>query len=136
MRHNVYGKHLGRSNNERLALFRGLVRSLFLNGSISTTEPKAKAIKGLVDKLITAGKKNNQATKRIITSFLSESQVEDRLMKEIVPVYSERTSGFTTTTKLGRRVGDGAMMVKVSLIESGSKEKKEIKKEGKDKKEE
>ena len=51
MRHRVYGKHLGRDKDQRTTLFKGLVRSLFIHGTIQTSEAKAKAIKGLVDKV-------------------------------------------------------------------------------------
>ena len=66
MRHKVYGKHLGRDKNQRTALFRGLVRSLFLQGSITTTDTKAKAVKGMVDRLITKSKDKTEASKRVI----------------------------------------------------------------------
>lgn len=99
MRHNVNGKKLGRDKNERTALFKNLVRSLILHGSIITTEVKAKAIKGLVDKMI------NQAKKKSTTQF-----------KEIIPRLKTRVSGYTSVVKLGPRQGDGAMMVKMSLL--------------------
>lgn len=116
MRHKVYGKHLGRDKNQRTALFRGLVRSLFLQESITTTETKAKAIKGLVDKLITKSKDKSEASKRVIVSTISQPEVINKLMLEIGPRYSKRQSGFTQTVRLGKRAGDGAMLVKMNLI--------------------
>ncbi|MBI2334821.1 hypothetical protein HYU96_03380 [Candidatus Daviesbacteria bacterium] len=91
MRHKVYGKHLGRDKNERTALFKNLVQSLFLHGSIQTTQAKAKAIKGLVDKII------------------NKSKPKD-------PRFRSRTSGYTSIVNLGPRKGDGAMMVKMTLL--------------------
>lgn len=120
MRHRVYGKHLGRDKNQRTALFRGLIRSLFLQGSITTTETKAKAIKSLVDKLITKSKDKSEASKRVIISTISDSEVIDKLIKEIGPKYSKRQSGFTQTVRLGKRSGDGAMLVRMNLIEEES----------------
>ncbi|MDO8570095.1 MAG: 50S ribosomal protein L17 [Candidatus Daviesbacteria bacterium] len=116
MRHRVYGKHLGRDKNQRTALFRGLIRSLFLQGSITTTETKVKAIKGMVDKLITKSKDMSEASKRVIVSTISDTEVIDKLIKEIGPSFAHRQSGFTQTVRLGKRAGDGAMLVKMSLI--------------------
>lgn len=122
MRHNVYGKHLGRNKNQREALFKGLVRALFLRESIQTTEIKAKAIKGLVDRLITYSKKGTPAAKRQLESFLVDPESVDKLNTQIAPRYLDRVSGFTNLVKLGARVGDGAMMVQMSLIKKSQKE--------------
>lgn len=127
MRHRVYGKHLSRDTNERTALFRGLIRNLFLQESITTTESKAKAIKGLVDKLISDSKKNTNAAKNSIISYLPQVEVNKKLMEEIAPRFPDRISGFTTLVKLGRRLGDGTMMVKMSLIDDRKIETKEKK---------
>ena len=123
MRHRVYGKHLGRDKNERTALFKSLVGALILHGSIETTESKAKAIKGLVDKIITQAKSKN--TKTLVTAYLTQKSVQDKLFKEIVPGVSKRNSGYTSVVKLGRRFGDNAMKVRMSLL---MEEKKEVKK--------
>lgn len=114
MRHKVYGRHLGRTKNQRTALFKSLVRSLFIAESIETTEAKAKSIKGLVDSLITQAKSAN--TRRLISQFISNPKIEDKLVKDLVPRMKGRISGYTSVVKLGRRLGDGAMMVKVSLL--------------------
>lgn len=118
MRHRVYGKHLGRDKDQRTALFKSLVRSLILEESIKTTQPKAKAVKGLVDKIITQAK--SETSKRLVSQFLVHKNVQDKLTKEILPRVKSRTSGYTSMVKLGPRLGDGAMMVKVSLILEGA----------------
>lgn len=129
MRHKVYGKHLGRSKDQRTALFKSLVRSLILEESIKTTQPKAKAIKGLVDKIINQAK--SPISKRLVSQFLTQKQVQEKLTKEILPRVKSRSSGYTSLVKLGPRLGDGAMMVKMSLlldvatkVAKGSKETK------------
>ena len=119
MRHRVYGRHLGRSKNARTALFRNLVRSLFISESIQTTEGKAKAIKGLVDKIITQAK--SPATRRLVSKFLTDTKVAEKLIKEITPRLVSRNSGYTSIVKLGRRVGDGSMIVRMSLLIEGKK---------------
>lgn len=128
MRHRVYGKHLGRNKNQRTALFKGLVRSLILHESIQTTAPKSKAIKGLVDKLIVKGKDKSNASVNFIKSILPHEEVMKKLIEDIAPRFKDRNSGFTQVARLGVRQGDGAMMVKMSLI-SDQIGKSEIKKE-------
>lgn len=114
MRHRVYGKHLGRSKDQRTALFKSLVRSLILEETIKTTAPKAKAIKGLVDKIITQAK--SVTSKRLVAQFLTHKTVLDKLNNEILPRVGSRNSGYTSVVRVGARQGDGAMIVKMSLI--------------------
>lgn len=116
MRHRVYGKHLNRDKNQRTSLFRGLVRSLILHESIETTQAKAKAIKGLVDKLITAGRKDTESSRRVVNTFITQQDISQKLLKNIAPRYTDRVSGYTQMVRLGNRQGDGAMMVRMSLI--------------------
>lgn len=125
MRHRVYGKHLGRNKDERDNLFRGLVQALLTHGTIQTSESRAKAIKGLVDKVITSAKDKNGQGK--IQSFLTDKNLRERLIKEIIPKLGTRTSGYTTVVRMGTRVGDQTTMVRMSLI--GAEELKPIEKE-------
>lgn len=127
MRHRVYGKHLSRDKNQRTALFRSLVGALFIHGSIETTESKAKSVKALVDKIINQAKNKN--TQRLVQSFLIQKPIQEKLIKEIGPALKDRTSGYTSIVRLGSRPGDGAMIVKMSLlgnISKGLPEKKEV----------
>lgn len=119
MRHKVYGKHLGRDKDQRTALFKSLVRSLILEESIKTTAPKAKAIKGLIDKIITQAK--SETSKRMVAQFLTHKNVLDKLNTEILPRMGSRTSGYTSVVRMGPRMGDGAMIVKMSLILDAAK---------------
>lgn len=114
MRHRVYGSKLGRNKNQRTALFKNLVQSLILHSSIQTTEAKAKAIKGLVDKIINQAK--NPDTRRLLQTFLISKKTQEKLIKEIIPLLKSRTSGYTSLIRMGQRKGDGAMMVKISLL--------------------
>lgn len=124
MRHRVYGKHLGRNKDERDTLFKGLVYSLLSHGTIQTSEVKAKAIKGLVDKIINLAK--DKKRERQLQSFVTDKNLRERLVKEIIPRLDTRTSGFTSLVKLGTRIGDQTMMVRMSLI--GAEELKPIEK--------
>lgn len=114
MRHRVYGKKLGRTKNQRTALFKSLVQSLILSEKIETTASKAKAIKGLVDNIISQAKSPN--TRRLVSQFITSKKVFDKLIIEIVPRLGSRTSGFTSVVKLGSRQGDNASMVRMSLL--------------------
>lgn len=120
MKHNVYGKKLSRDKNQRTALFKGLVRSLILFESISTTQAKAKAIQGLVDKLITQAK--SPTNKRFVNQFITDKNASQKLFDDIVPKLKSRNSGYTSVIKLGFRQGDGAMMVRMNLILDKEKE--------------
>lgn len=115
MRHRIYGKHLGRDKNQRTALFRGLVRSLLLHEAIITTEAKAKSIKGLVDNLVSDSLKNTPSSQQKVASFIVQEEVIQKLT-DLKPKFAGRTSGFTTLVKMGKRAGDGAMLVKMSLV--------------------
>lgn len=106
MRHRVYGKHLGRNKDQRKTLFKGLVHSLLSHGTIQTSETRAKAIKGLVDKIINAAKKNPK----------SVPQDLQELTVRIIPKLGTRTSGYTKVVRMGTRLGDQTTMVKMSLI--------------------
>lgn len=114
MRHKVYGKHLGRDANARTALFRNLVQSLFLEEKIVTSEAKAKAIKGTVDKLINQAK--SPSTRRLVNQFVTHKKTQEKLIKELLPRLKNRNSGYTSIIRLGRRMGDNTAMVQVSLI--------------------
>ncbi len=114
MRHRVYGYKLKRDNDSRQLLFKGLVKSLFTHGTIQTSEAKAKAIKGLVDKMITLAK--NSKTQDKFHSYISNSSLSDRFVKEVLPKMGNRVSGYTSTIRMGTRSGDQTMMIKMSLI--------------------
>ncbi len=114
MRHRVYGKKLGRNSNERSGLFKSLVQSLFTHGTITTSQTKAAAIKGMVDKIITAAKNKN--AQKLLQSFFADKLLQERIIKEIVPKLQNRISGYTSLMKIGVREGDRTTLVKMSLI--------------------
>lgn len=127
MRHKVYGAHLSRDKNQRTALFKNLVRSLIISEGIQTTEAKAKAIKGLVDKTINQAK--SPSTRRLLGQFLIDKSAQEKLIKELLPRLKDRNSGYTRLIKIGRRLGDGAMIVKMELILGEEKKAEPVKKE-------
>lgn len=129
MRHKVYGRHLGRDKNARVALFKNLVRSLILEEEITTSVPKAKAVKGLVDKIINQAK--TPTTRKLVSQFLTDQKALDKLIKEIAPKLSDRKSGYTSLVRVGQRLGDGTTLVKMSFVEGKKVTQKEEKTETK-----
>lgn len=113
MRHRVYGSKLGRNKNERAALLKSLAIQLFLHGTITTSESKAKAVKGMIDKIINLAKNKN--SQKLLESF-SNKLLQERLIKEIAPKLQNRVSGYTSLIRLGEREGDRSTLVKMSLI--------------------
>ena len=121
MRHHKKGRKLNRNIKQRKALFKGLVQSLIMNEQIKTTEAKAKAIKGLTDKLITKAKIGSLSARRQLLAFLPDKKAVHKLFDVIVPRLSSRSSGFTRFVRLGRRRGDNTMIVKVELVDKAIK---------------
>lgn len=107
---------LGRNQGHRKALLRNQVNSLIRHGRIETTEAKAKAIRPLVDKMITLGKRGDLAARRQAASFLNQKDVVAKLFDEVAPKYADREGGYTRVLKLGPRRGDAAPMSLVELV--------------------
>ena len=117
MRHKVAGRKLGRSSAHRRALYRNLVTDLLGYEKIVTTEAKAKEIRGLADKMITLGKEGGLNSRRQALSFILDKTVVEKVFAELAPRYAERPGGYTRITKLGPRLGDGAAMVQLELVQ-------------------
>jgi large subunit ribosomal protein L17 len=124
MRHRVAGRHLNRTTSHRQAMFRNLVTELFRHGRIKTTQAKAKAIRSDVEKLITVAKKVSpddavarMNARRRVDRYVREKSVAVKLFDEIAPRYVDRPGGYTRIYKLGPRLGDGAEMVVLELVE-------------------
>lgn len=117
MRKRIFGRRLKRDKNERKALFRSLMSSLVLHGKIRTTEAKAKAIKGEVEKLVTHAKNKGEEGRRLILSTVPSEVIADRIISEIAPKFITRPGGYTRILKVGARVKDGADMVILTWVE-------------------
>ncbi len=119
MRKNVFGRRFKRDKNERKALFKGLLSALVLRERIKTTEPKAKAIKGDADKIVTKAKKNGDLAKRMLGDILN-SQALEKLVNDIAPRFKNRNGGYTRIIRIGKRFGDNAMEVVMEWTEKGN----------------
>ena len=116
MRHKVVGRKLGRSTGHRRAMYRNLVTDLLDYERITTTEAKAKEVRGLAEKMITLGKDGGLNSRRQALSFIIDKKVIEKVFTELAPRYAERPGGYTRITKLGPRLGDGAAMVQLELV--------------------
>jgi large subunit ribosomal protein L17 len=117
MRHNVGGRKLGRSSAHRKALYRNLVTDLLNHEKITTTEAKAKEIRSMAERMITLGKEGKLHSRRRALAFILDEKVADKVFTTLAPRYAERPGGYTRLTKIGPRLGDGAPMVQLELVE-------------------
>jgi large subunit ribosomal protein L17 len=106
----------GRPTNQRRALLRGLATAVLKEGRITTTETKAKAIKPVVEKLITLGKRGDLHARRQVLAYVLEETVVTRLFEEIAPNYAQRNGGYTRIYKAAPRRGDGAPQAILELV--------------------
>ena len=141
MRHRVAGRILGRKTNHRRAMFRNMAVSLFTHGQITTTLPKAKAVRPFVERLISAAKKGDLHARRRVLAQLGGDQVMVKhdndddvvrnkygevtggprvikhLFEEIAPVYADRNGGYTRIIRLGKhRIGDATDLCVLQLV--------------------
>lgn len=117
MRHNVYGRKLSRTKNERRRLFQGLVKDLIKHGNIETSLAKAKAIQPMVDKLITKAKHGKGGQFRTIQRTLADKEIAKLFLSEIQTRFIHRTSGFTRIIRLGQRLGDATEQVRLQFVD-------------------
>lgn len=118
MRKQVFGRKLSRSRKSRVALFRSLIKALIVNGKITTTKAKTKAIQGQADKIITIAKKADLSARRKALALLgNDRKVNDFLFSKIGPLFKNRQSGFTRMILLPRRRGDNAEMATLEWVE-------------------
>ena len=116
-RHGYKGRKLGRQRDQRRALLKGLATSLVMEESIETTLPKAKELVRYIEKLITKAKKSNLANRRAVIAGLSTQVAAVKLVDQIAPQLTGRTSGHVRVERTRLRVGDGAQMAIVEFID-------------------
>lgn len=114
MRHLKSGRKLNRSASHRWALMRNLVTSLFQYERIRTTDPKAKELRGLADRVIGLGKEGTLHARRQALGIVQDEAVVHKVFDTLAPRYKERPGGYTRIVKIGWRHGDNAS---ISLIE-------------------
>jgi large subunit ribosomal protein L17 len=115
MRHHNNIKKFGRVRKVRSGLMKSLALSLVLNGKIKTTDVKARAIRPIVEKMVTTGKANTITSKRLLVSRVG-SLGANKIMKDISPKYAERKGGYLRITKLPARKSDGSLMSVIEFV--------------------
>jgi large subunit ribosomal protein L17 len=116
MRHLKAGKKLGRNTSHRRALLRNLVTSLIVEERIETTVPKAKAMRPLVEKMVTLGKRGDLAARRLASGFLMTRESVDKLFDSIGPRFGDRNGGYLRIVRTGFQKGDGAEKAFIELL--------------------
>ena len=97
-------------------MFRNLAASLVIYEKVKTTEAKAKAIRPIVEKLITIGKENNLTARRRLLQYLYSENAVRKILEVLSPKYKERKGGYTRIIKLGERQGDGAKTAQIEFV--------------------
>ena len=110
------GKRFGGDAAHQKAMFGNLVASMIAAEAIVTTEAKAKAIRPVVEKVVTKAKKGGVHNHRQVVAFIRDKDMAHKLFEEIGPRYANRSGGYTRILKLGPRHGDNAPMARIELL--------------------
>jgi len=116
MRHHSNVKKFGREKTQRHALIRSLTRNLIRDNRVHTTFAKAKALRPLVEKLVTKAKSDTVATRRLIVSRIHSPVETKKLIEVIAPKYKTRPGGYTRIVRMPNRDLDGAEMALIEFV--------------------
>lgn len=117
MRHLKSGRHLNRTSSHRKAMFKNMANSLFRHEIIKTTLPKAKELRRTAEPLITLGKVDSVANRRLAFARLRDKEMVAKLFTDLGPRYQDRPGGYLRIMKCGFRAGDSAPMAYVELVD-------------------
>ena len=110
-------RRLNREKSIRRSILASLTKDVILNGSVLTTEARAKEVRKFVDKMVTYGKKGTLVCRRKALAFLNnDTKVVDKVFNELAKTYETRNGGYTRIIKIKERIGDDALMVKLELV--------------------
>jgi len=124
MNHGHGYRKLGRESSHRKALLRNLATSFLEHGKITTTVPKAKELRSVVEKMITLGKRGDLHARRQVESVLFSSDVSRKVFADLANRFKTRNGGYTRIVRLGERFGDGAEMCNFELVDFAANEGK------------
>lgn len=116
-RHDYRGRKFSRERDQRRALIKGLATSLVEHGKIETTLPKAKELVRFIEKIITKAKKGDLHNRRQVIASLSTQAAAFKLVDEIAPQLTGRTSGHVRVQRTRVRVGDGTQMATIAFVD-------------------
>ena len=124
MRHKHGYRKLNKTPEHRKAMFKNMLNSLIKYEQITTTLPKAKELKPLIDKVITIGKKNNLSNKKRLFSKLQDKSSVVKVFDILSTRYEKRAGGYSRVLKAGFRYGDDAPMAVIELVDRDKEAKK------------
>ena len=110
------GPRFGGDAAHQKAMMGNLVASLIAAEYVVTTEAKAKALRPVAEKCITAARKGGVHRQRQVVGFIRDKDMASKLFNEIGPRYADRPGGYTRILKLGHRQGDAAPMARIELV--------------------
>ena len=117
MRHGVAQKKLNRTASHRTAMFANMAAALIKHEQIVTTLPKAKALRPVVERLITLAKKGDLGSRRLVVSRLRDKEQTGKLFETLAPRYKGRAGGYTRVLKAGFRHGDNAPLAVIEFVD-------------------
>ncbi len=117
MRHKLKGTKLNRTSSHRKAMFANMATALIMNEQIKTTVVKAKALRPIVEKLVSKARKGTLAARRDIISRIKDKVAAEKLMSVLASRYKERPGGYTRVIKAGFRYGDMAPIAYIEFVE-------------------
>ena len=117
MRHGMKGRKLNRTSSHRKALFRNLAASLIEHEQITTTLPKAKELRPIVEKLITLGKRGDLHARRQALAYVGNKELVNKLFTVLAERYKDRQGGYTRVMRAGFRAGDSAPIGVIEFVE-------------------
>lgn len=116
MRHRKHKKTFDRLKAPREAMLKNLATSVVLYERVRTTTAKAKAIRPVVERMVTLGRTNTLARRRHLLRTLATKSAVDKVLEVLGPRYASRHGGYLRITKLGPRPGDGAQMAQIEFV--------------------
>ena len=130
MRHGLTGRQLSRNSTHRSAMLRNMAASLLRHEAIRTTVPKAKELRRFVEPLITLGKTDSQANRRLAFARLRDAEVVDKLFDDLGPRFKARPGGYTRILHMANRAGDNADMALMALVDKAAPAEAKASEEG------
>jgi large subunit ribosomal protein L17 len=117
MRHRLRGRSFSRKSAHRKAMFENMAHALLKHEQITTTLPKAKDLRPVVERLITLGKRGGLHARRQLIAALQDAKIADKVMTTLAERYKKRAGGYCRIIKAGFRHGDAAAMAVIELVD-------------------
>ncbi len=117
MRHRWSGRKLNRTSSHRKAMFANMATALVKHEQITTTLPKAKELRPIVERLITLGKRGGLHARRSALRVIRDEKAIDKLFTTLAPRYADRPGGYTRVVRAGYRYGDAAPVAIIELVD-------------------